>query len=419
MPEHGQEDRAPCPHFPLCVGCPLIRMPYADQLARKQAELRASIDAYPRLRALELDPPCASPRPLGYRNHAKLVFRSRTRGGRREVVLGVYRPGTHSVLPADGCIIHTPEIRPILRSLRREVEALGIPIFDERVRRGVLRYALARSSSAAREVHLTLVVARREVPQLDVLSARLRRAHPALGALFVCVNPTTGNRLLSDDVRRVFGRPALVERFGGHELESGPTAFLQANVGVASRIYASVVRWLDPAPGESVLDLYCGVGGVALAVAERARRVVGIEASEAAIACAHANRRRAGRTNVRFLAGRAEDAIGLARQAGIERVDLAVVNPPRAGLGLEVREALVRLAPRRLAYVSCNPQTLARDLDWLAGRGHATRRLRAFDMLPQTPHVEALALVEAETGVAPARAVKTASERGTPGTSGS
>jgi len=419
MRDLRQSERVACPHFPLCVGCPLVGVPYAVQLRGKQAELRARLDAYPRLRPIEIDPPCPSQRPYGYRNHAKLVFRARrVRGGGREVLLGVYRPGTHSVLPAEGCIIHAPELRPVLRSLRREVEALGIPIYDERLRQGVLRYALARSSSVGREVHLTLVVATPEVPRLAVLAARLRRAHPALGALFLCVNPTTGNRLLSDDVRRVFGRASLVERFGGLELESRPDAFLQANVGVATRIYTTIVRWLDPAPAENALDLYCGVGGAALAVAAYAHRVVGVEASQAAIDCARANQRRAARDNVRFVAGRAEDAIGFARRAGLERIDLVVANPPRTGLSVEVRETVVRLAPRRLAYVSCNPLSLARDLDWFAERQYTTRRLRVFDMLPQTPHVEALGLVEAEPGAASMESVKTASGAGTAGTRG-
>lgn len=384
----------PCPHFPRCVGCPLVGQAYPAQLEAKGERLRAAMAAHPGLADVRVEAPAGSPAAFGYRNQAKLVFRSRlVRPAGREVLLGVYRPGTHSVLPADACIVHHRLLQPVLRGLRDEVERLGIPIFDERSREGALRYALARASTARGEVHLTLVSAVVDPPRLDELMRRMRRAHRELTAAFLCVNPTPGNAILSDDVRLLFGRPALVERFGKLELESRPDAFLQANSAVAGRIYATARRWLAPSADDVALDLYCGVGALALHLAPDVARVVGIESQASAVACAVANARRAGATNARFVAAPAEDAPQVLHELGVPAVTLACVNPPRKGMSAAVLGTLADCAPRRILYVSCDPGTLARDLALLAGRGYRTVRVRAFDMMPQTPHVEAVALL--------------------------
>ncbi|HZW72203.1 MAG TPA: 23S rRNA (uracil(1939)-C(5))-methyltransferase RlmD, partial [Caldimonas sp.] len=286
-----------------------------------------------------------------------------------------------------------PLLRPVLEAVRREVEALEIPVHDERIGEGVLRYALARASRLTSEVHLTLVATTEGVPRLRQLLARMRRAHASLRAVFLCVNRTPGNRLLSHDIRRLFGPMALRERFGQLQLESRPDAFVQANVAVASRLYETARRWLAPRPSDVVVDLYSGVGAIAITLADSVARVLGVERSVSAVDCARANARRAGRANVEIVAAGAEHAVSITRQRQLRRVDAVIVNPPRAGLTLEAREAVVALAARHVLYVSCDPATLARDLGWLAGRGYALRRVRGFDMMPQTPHIETLALV--------------------------
>lgn len=385
----------PCAHFPQCVGCPLVGDPYPAQLAAKGERLRAALARHPELAGARIDEPAGSPAAFGYRNQAKLVFRGRfVPGIGRQVLLGVYRPGTHSVVPAESCIVHHRLLQPLLRDLRAEVERLAIPIFDERNRTGALRYALVRASTARGEVHLTLVSAVADPPALGELVRRLRRAHRELTATFLCVNPTPGNTILSSDIRLLHGRPALVERFGELALESRPDAFLQANSAVAARIYATALRWLQPAPNDVALDLYCGVGALALHVAPHVARVVGIEAQESAVACAAANARRAGARNAAFVAAPAEHARRVLAEQGVDAVTLVTVNPPRKGMSAAVLATVADVAPRRILYVSCDPTTLARDLALLAARGYRTQRVRAFDMLPQTPHVEAVALLE-------------------------
>lgn len=389
----GEPREVACPHFPACVGCPLVGTPYGAQLAAKERTLREAL-AREHVVPARHEAPVGSPRAFGYRSHAKLVFRARrARDGGREVVLGVYRPGTHSVVPADACAVHHRLLQPVLRTLRREVERLAIPIFDERVRTGALRYALARVSTAQGAVHLTLVSAVEDPPHLRELIARLRRELPALAAGFLCVNPTPGNVLLTSDIRRLFGPPALLERFGEVELESRPEAFLQANPAVAARIYATVCAWLAPRPDDRALDLYCGAGGIALHLAPSVRRVLGIEGQPSAVACATSSARRMKIANAEFVAAPVEDTARIATERGVASPTLVAVNPPRKGLTAQVVDVVAQLAPRKIAYVSCDPGSLARDLAQLTARGYRVERVRAFDMLPQTPHVEAVALL--------------------------
>ncbi|MFM8408967.1 MAG: hypothetical protein ACKOCT_01720, partial [Alphaproteobacteria bacterium] len=279
--------RVACAHFPDCVGCPLVGTTYGEQLRSKEETLRAELDARPSLSALEPERIFGSPLPFGYRNQAKLVLRRRRmRDGRSEVVLGVYRPGTHSVLPAERCRVHDRRLLPFLVALRARIEESRLPIFDERTREGALRYALARISSDTGAIHLTLVSAVADPPGLDALFERLRREETRLEAAFLCVNPTPGNAILSADVRRVFGPKVLVERFGRLVLESRPDAFVQANPAVATRIYADAERWLAPRAEDVVLDLFGGVGAFGLALAPRVSAVLGIESSGAAVDCA-------------------------------------------------------------------------------------------------------------------------------------
>jgi 23S rRNA (uracil-5-)-methyltransferase RumA len=309
------------------------------------------------------------------------------------VLLGIYRPGTHSVAPAHGCAVHHRQLQPVLAGLRALVEQLRIPVFDERTRQGALRYALARTSVARGETHLTLISAVDDPPRLGELVARMRRAHPELKALFLCVNPTPGNALLSADVRRLFGPPTLAERFADLELESRTDAFVQANPAVAAKIYAEARRWIAPQAHESAVDLFSGVGAIALSLAPRVARVVGIEAAPPAVECARANAARNGARNARFVAADAAQVAEVLRAEGLERPDLAVVNPPRRGLGAELARTVAALGASRLLYVSCDPRTLARDLAELVGCGFAVKKVRAFDMMPQTPHVEVMALL--------------------------
>lgn len=290
--------------------------------------------------------------------------------------------------------MHDRLLQPFLEDLRAVVEDLRVPIFDERRRSGDLRYALSRSSRLRGAIHLTLVSARDRPPWLGSLVRALRRRHPALESAFLCTNPTPGNVLLDGEIRPLFGPPGLLEELGGQVLESRPDAFLQANPDVATNLYRAAARALRAPERAKVLDLYCGVGAVGISIARPGDRIVGLEASKSAVACARRNAKRAGLRGARFVAAAAEATGRVAAENGLSQPDVVVVNPPRKGLAPTVLSQVARLAPAQILYVSCEPTTLARDLGAFVSRGYRLDRAQAFDMLPQTPHVEALAVLE-------------------------
>jgi 23S rRNA (uracil1939-C5)-methyltransferase len=242
-----------------------------------------------------------------------------------------------------------------------------------------------RASVADARVLVTLVSSLVPLPNVERLARHLRLALPLAG-LLVNENATTGNVILGPRTARIWGEAVLRERYGDVTITAGPTAFVQANTRMASVIYAAIATAAALDEGQRVVDLYCGVGGIALTLAPRAATVLGIEEIEAAVTAARANATRAGLADARFVAGRVEDLVG-----GLDApVDVVTMNPPRKGCGTGVTAALARLAPGRLLYLSCHPDSFARDAAELVAGGFTLTAVRPFDLLPQTDHVELL-----------------------------
>jgi 23S rRNA (uracil1939-C5)-methyltransferase len=259
--------------------------------------------------------------------------------------------------------------------------------------RGLLRYAGFQVSEDASRLLLTLVTWTREGSGiLASLAARLREDVPELSGVAQNVNPTEGNEVFGPDWHPIWGEERIWERLGGTVLGVSAGSFLQANRGQASWVYVQSSEWLDAGPGDRVVDLYCGVGGLALNLAPRVARVVGIEMNPRAVADARASARRWGVSNAEFRCGSAEAGWEALRAEGL-RTDLVTVNPPRKGMGPELATALRASEARAVLYVSCNPETLARDAAILcAGDAYRLHRVEPVDFFPHTAHVETVAL---------------------------
>lgn len=379
---------APCPHAPDCVGCALIGTPYGEQLAQKRARVQAALAAAPRLAGVEVGPITGSPRVFGYRNQAKLVAR-RTRRG---LLFGLYRPGTHQVVDSSRCPVHDPRIAQVLAGVLRAAEATEAPAYDERSGEGWLRYVVVRASAWKHCAQVILVVRDREWRGEAALLGRVRRL-AGVRSVVLNLNRSRGNVILGERFVTITREAALLERVGGLILSSRAGAFLQANIGVARKVYDRVLALADPGPETVAVDLYCGVGAISFHLATRARHVFGVEESPHAVLDAKQNIRLNGFHNLRFFAAPASAGLAHLRQA-LPRIDLVTLNPPRKGADEATRAEIAAAAPARIVYVSCDPDSLARDLAWFAGHGWATRRVDPFDMLPQTEHVECVALLE-------------------------
>ncbi len=384
----------PCPHYPDCVGCALIGTPYGAQLLRKQGELAEALRAYPRLASVGVPAVVGSASAFGYRNQAKLVART-TRAG---FLLGIYRPGTHRVVDIRRCPVHHPLIAPVLEAVANVVERYALPVYDEDSRSGVLRYVIVRVSAWMRATQIVLVTHGRHFAHKREVVQALRRVRSVV-SIVQNINSEPGNAIFGSEYVALTRETALIERLGFLKLKTHAGAFVQANLGVARKLYEHARAWAAPRDEDTVVDLYCGVGALTFYLAAQAKFVVGIEASPIAVADAKENIRVNGFHNVRFHCGDAAETLAVLMPR-LPRVDVVTLNPPRKGADVSTREAIVRCAPRRVVYVSCNPATLAGDLDWFAAHGYRTAAVRPFDLLPQTDHVETVALLERRGGEA-------------------
>jgi 23S rRNA (uracil1939-C5)-methyltransferase len=383
--------RAPaCPAFGSCGGCVLQTLDVAAQLAWKEARVRRALAGEPALAGVPVAPGVPSPRALGYRNRSKLVA-ARAHG---RFVLGAYAPRSHDVVDLAGCRIAEPALEDVAAALRALADEAGVAPYDERTFTGDLRHVVLRANDAG-EVLAILVVARPGVAAVAGLARALRAARPSVVGVVENVNRARGNVILGDDERALDGAATLEDRVGGVRLRLSPRAFSQANRDVAALAYAAIARAVAVRPGDRVVDAYGGVGGIALTLARAAEDigdevdVLGIEEHAGATADAVASAALNGLRRARFVTG--DVALRLAERDG---ADVVVLNPPRKGCGARALAEVARLAPRVVAYLSCDPDTLARDLAVLAARGFVVRSVTPFDMMPHTPHVETLAILD-------------------------
>lgn len=357
-----------------------MHRPYGEQLAAKQSRVVLALRDALGGAAPPVEPVTAAGRQTGYRVQVKHVV-ARTRHG---LTIGLYRPGTHHVADATGCPLHDPLITRALPYLRDALVHSNVPIHG--ATRPGIRYALLRASIHERRILVTLVSSLRKLVEAEAIARVLRGALPLAG-LLVNTNATTGNVIVGAQTQRVWGAAELCDRYGDVELSASPVAFVQANTRMAARIYAAIADAAALGGEERVVDLYCGVGGIALTLAARAREVVAIETEPAAIRAARTNAQRNRRRNVRFEVGRVEE-YGAALAA--LRPDVVTLNPPRKGCGPAVATALADAGVPRILYLSCDPTSFARDAAALVRGGYRLERVRPFDLMPHTEHVELL-----------------------------
>lgn len=382
------EYEAYCPHFPSCVGCPFIKVPYPEQLLKKRAIVGRALAEYSSLASADVSPVVPSPQRLGYRARVKLVVRK----NRDQVAMGLYVPQTHRVIDISSCPVHPRQVNQVVFYLKKKVLELGIAPYDERDDSGDLRYVDFRFSVARHELSLTLVTRHASFPQGAPLAKALQQRFPFITGVIQNVNENRGNVIWGNSFRTLGGRDTIMERVGDLKLVFPAGVFSQANPFTARKLYDRVYELAALKGGETVLDLYCGVGPISLYLAVAARQVWAVDDSELSITTAKQNARRNGRGNCRFIAGDVATTLTQLTK-DLPRIDLMVLNPPRKGIKAAALEAVLAADAPRIIYVSCEPRSLARDLDRLVAANYRVEQIQPFDMFPQTEEVETLVLL--------------------------
>lgn len=378
----------PCPKLGQCDGCPLMLMNYPAQLEWKHDLVVREVRRHQPLQDTMVHPVLPSPRPLQYRNSAKLVV-----GGKFGApVIGIYRRNSHEVMDIGDCPLHLPLVNTVVAAVKAGIRKNKVPIWSPRSESGLLRYLVVRVSEATNTAMVVFVTAERSYNEIHHLAKFVQAAVPEVTVVAQNINGSSGNVILGPQDRFLTKATAIVDTIGPVKFAISPRSFFQVNGGGARLIYEQVREWSGLTGTERVLDLYCGVGGISLYLAGSAGSVLGIEVVEAAVADAEKNARLNGIKGCAFEAGDAARLLTELKDDG-ERFDLIVLNPPRKGCDEPVLQAAAAMAPAAMIYVSCSPRSLARDLAILAPLGYRTERIQPVDMFPQTPHVENVALL--------------------------
>jgi 23S rRNA (uracil1939-C5)-methyltransferase len=358
-----------CPLFGRCGGCQIMHLEYAEQLKAKQERVRDALERIGKISDSEVKPCLPSPSPLVYRNKIQLPVRE-------GFVLGLYATNSHDLVPVDHCYIHCELGQKAFQHVQK--------ILRETPLEG-LRFVLLKTAVQTHQVLIVLVTNRLTVPPSIV--SQLREM-PEIRGVVQNINDTAGNTVLGSDFQTLAGQGWVEEKLHGLVFKASAASFFQVNPAQAENLYQHVVSFLDLQGDEVVLDAYCGVGTLALILAQKAKAVIGIEFVPEAVQDAKENALRNKISNAKFLCGPAETLIS---QVGF--ADVAVLNPPRKGCDPAFLQQLCRLQLKKIVYVSCDPATLARDLKFLIENGFVLQYVQPLDMFPQTAHVETVVLL--------------------------
>ncbi len=379
---------APCAHFPACGGCRFQDLAYEAQTAAKEAQVRDALVRIGGIAEPPLEPILPAESQFHYRNKLEYSFTDTRRGA----ALGFHRAGRwDEVLEVERCWLTTELGNGIRDATREWAQEEGLPAFDQETRAGYLRHLVVREGRNTGQALVQLVTAPGDLQGADRLVAALRQ-FPEVRSIHWAVNDSPAE-VTNLPTNLLWGEEAIEEELLGLRFRVRPNAFLQTNTAMAEQLYELAIEYAGLTGGETLYDLYCGMGAIGLTMASRALTVWGVEASQESVACAIENAVLNQVTNAAFFAGEVGGSLeDLAGRAGPP--DVAVVDPPRAGLSGKALRRLARLEAPRLVYVSCNPATLAGNLRELVSEwGYRLERVRPVDMFPHTPHVEAVALL--------------------------
>lgn len=375
---------APCPVFSQCGGCVFQHWDYREELHYKETWIRESLRRIGHIENPPVEPIRGASHPQAYRNKGQFPW-----GGQAgNVHLGLYRTRSHQLVGIDACAIQRPEVNEVLAQAPAIVNAFAWAPYDELTHQGLLRHLVIRSSQATHQV-LLLIVATRDDPQSSAVAQRFMTLSNVAG-VGLNINSARTNRILGDKTRTLAGRDRIPEQILGLTFDMSFTSFFQVNPEQVETLYQLALDACGNHPG-TVWDLYAGVGTLAALVAQNADAVTALEINPDAIGDARANFARNHLDNVTIYEGAAEDLVPKWVQAG-KRADVVMVDPPRSGMQIEVVRALLSARPSKIVYVSCNPDTLARDVALLEDVYQLTR-VTPVDMFPWTDHVESCAVL--------------------------
>lgn len=368
-----------------CGGCVYRHIKYSHELELKynyvkNAFIKAGIEN------ANILPVISAGRERAYRNKGQYPL-TKIKG---KTVAGFYAAKTHNVVPAEDCAIQNPAFSPILRLVCETADELGWSIYDEESRAGSLRHIYLRIAEKTGQIMLCIVINGREPLHTDVLVKRVTKDFPAVVSIMLNFNDEDTNVVLGDKYKLLYGKDGIEDELCGLRFFISPASFYQVNRDGAELLYAKAREAAELRGGETVADLYCGTGTIGLSMAKEAKELCGIEIVPSAVECAIENAKRNGIENARFICGDASSKEVILSAFGGKAPDVVVIDPPRKGSTRELVDTLADIGVKKVVYVSCSPDTLARDAVYFLERGYLMGDVQPVDMFPRSGHVESV-----------------------------
>lgn len=367
-----------CPFSRKCSGCQLQNLTYPEQLKMKQVKLIRLLGRF-----CHVDEIIGMDNPINYRNKAQAMFGFKN----GKIISGIYQSANGKIAEVEGCMLETDESQEIVKTVKRLAIKYKIKAYDLQSGKGFLRHVLVREGFKTGQIMVVIVSANDTFPQKEAFAEDLVSAHKNITTVVWNINPTETPLFLGKKSVTLYGEGYIKDILCDLEFRISPASFYQVNPVQTEILYNTARKFADLNGEQAVLDAYCGTGTIGLTMAKNAQKVLGVEINADAIRDAKENATLNGIQNVEFYNEDAGEYISfLARKK--EKIDVVITDPPRAGCSMKFLKSLIELSPKRVVYISCNPETLARDLNVLVKSGYRVKKIQGVDMFPHTNHIE-------------------------------
>jgi 23S rRNA (uracil1939-C5)-methyltransferase len=382
----------PCPVYDQCGGCQLQHLAYSQQLKEKRDIIIQSLERHTKLAIDQIDikEMIGMEEPWGYRN--KNQFQVKEKDGK--VLAGLYGLNSHQLINIENCAVQHPQTNEATAVVKQILEELRIPIYNEKSRKGIVRTIVTRVGVKSGELQIVLITNQKELPKKDLVIQEIQKRLPKVKSIVQNVNEQKTSLIFGEETLSLAGEDYIQETLGDLHFELSARTFFQLNPQQTVKLYNEVKKAAALTGVEKVVDAYCGVGTIGLWLADQAAEVRGMDIIPESIDDAKKNAKRHGFTHTKYVPGKAEEVLPKWVKKGW-KPDVIVVDPPRTGLDGQLLQTILQVKPQKVVYVSCNPSTLAKDLQTLS-KNYQVKYIQPVDMFPHTSHVEAVVSIELE-----------------------
>ena len=379
-----EEKVTKCSVSKKCGSCQYQGVPYKEQLAAKQKKMKKLLGKFANVK-----PIIGMDDPFYYRNKVHAVFDRDKKGN---IICGTYEAKTHKVVPIEECMIEDKISQEIIRTIRDMLKSFRIKTYDEDTGYGLLRHVLVRRGFSTDEIMVVLVIGSPIFPSKNNFVKALRKKYPQITTVVLNVNDKKTSMVLGERDIVIYGKGYIRDTLCGCTFRISPQSFYQVNPVQTEILYKTAIEYAGLGRKETVIDAYCGIGTIGLVAAKRAKNVIGVELNPDAVRDARINAKENKITNARFYQGDAGEFMENMAENG-EHADVVFMDPPRIGSDKKFMSSVIKLNPSRIVYISCGPETLARDLEYLTKHGYDVRKIQPVDMFSFTDHCENICLL--------------------------